>query len=164
MGEKYGIAKESIEYEGPMKVKEVVKQLKAWMDDKGYGWKEDKHTESVSPKGRRIALSIEGENTVTDYAKKVIKLKVEFKDITDKVLDKHRVQVGSVAIKIDAHLATDYEERWKEDKPALYILRAFFEKYIYSPYASELKKDAREDVNHLKDSIRAYLNLFRYSP
>lgn len=168
MGEKYSIAKDSIDYEGPMKVKQVVSQLKSWMDDKGYGWSENKHTEKVTAKGKDISFVIEGDNTITDYAKKVIKLKLSFKGLTDKVIEKngkkHRVQMGAVTIEIDATLSTDYEERWKEDKPALYVLRAFFEKYIYSPYTSEIKKGAKEDVAELKDSIRAYLNLFRFTP
>ena len=165
MGEKYGVSKgESITYEGPLRVKDTIKQVKNWIEENGYGWNEKEHIETISPDGKYIEISAISESKLTDYAKHEIKLKIKFENIKDKVVDKQRMQTGKFSLTIDAALLTDYAERWKDDKPALYLLRVFFEKYIYSPYAEQMKKDLREDVDALKHRISAYLNLFRYAP
>ncbi|MBD3318942.1 hypothetical protein GF342_03450 [Candidatus Woesearchaeota archaeon] len=167
MAEKTKVADgETIEYEGIFKLAKFVQSIKEWLEEKGYGWIEKDHLETIGPEGKYIEAKIEGEKKAADYAKQILKIKLTFENIKDKIVDFHgeksRYAVGKAKIKIDAHVKTDFEKRWKEDKPAFYLLRLFFEKHIYSPYSKRLEDTVREDVNALKDHISNYLNLYKY--
>ena len=167
MAEKDNVAEgESLTYEGSFKLKEFVAEVKRSIENRGYGWIEKAHTEILNPDGKVIEIKWESSKSVSDYAKKKIDIKLKLENVKDKVIEKAGQKIkcvtGKVTVGFDASLLTDYEVRWKENKPAFYLIRSFFEKYVYSPYGKKIKDEVRSDVDGLKEDLSAFLNLYKY--
>ncbi len=156
---------EQIVYEGIFSVKELSKTLFGWMSDKGYAPIETRAQESVTKTGKHIELELEPYKKFTDYAKSVIRIHLTGHNITDVEITKDghkkKMQKGKVVITFDSWLETDYEHKW-ESQPAFYVLRSLFEKYVYTPFLSGFISSVRNDTTHLKDQVKAYLNLTRF--
>ncbi|MBW2969720.1 hypothetical protein KY319_01215, partial [Candidatus Woesearchaeota archaeon] len=103
---------------------------------------------------------------LTDYAKSIIKIRMQFSDVKDVVVDKDgkktKIQEGKAVIIFDGILETDYEHRW-EGKPIFYFLRTVFEKYVYTPFISGFERGVKEDTMALKNNMKAYLGLTKYA-
>ena len=159
------IEQESIAYEGIFGLKDVYKMVYDWMSDKGYVPVEKRVQESVTKAGKHVELELEPYKKFTDYAKSVIRIHVTGHDITDvevaKDGHKRKMQKGRLNITLNSWLETDYEHRW-ETKPVFYVLRTLFEKYVFTPFLSGFITGVRNDTLHLKDQIKAYLNIERY--
>jgi hypothetical protein len=101
----------------------------------------------------------------TDYSKSVIKIKAQFQDVKDIVIErdgrKVKMQEGKVIMIFDGILETDYEGRW-EGKPGFFVLRTIFEKYVYTPFISGFERGVKEDVMALKNNVKAFLNLTKF--
>ncbi|MBW2973417.1 hypothetical protein KY346_03415 [Candidatus Woesearchaeota archaeon] len=165
MSEKTTITgKEQIRYDGLFSVKELYKLIEDWVNSKGYMPVETSIEESVTKEGKVITAKLEPFKKLTDYAKAVIKIDIMISDCKEvevkRAGKKQKLNKGTVLIEIQSIMETDYEHRW-EMKPWLYVLRTVFEKYIYTPFLSGFKKAIREDTDHLKDQIKAYLNLYK---
>jgi hypothetical protein len=160
------IEQERIEYEGLFKVKEVYQLLYDWMSDKGYVPVEKRVTESVTKSGKHIEVELEPYKKYTDYAKSVVRVKLHCSNVTDVEVTveghKRKMQKGKVQVSFDSWLETDYEHRW-ESQPVFYVLRTMFEKYVYAPFIGGFYKGVRDDTLHLKEQVKSYLNLTRFS-
>lgn len=159
------IEQESVSYEGIFNLKEVYKLFFDWMSDKGYVPVEKRVHESVAKGGKHVEVELEPYKKYTDYAKSVIRIHFTASGVTDveTTVDGHKrkMQKGKVHVRLDSWLETDYEHRW-ETQPVFYVLRTLFEKYVYTPFLSGFIKGVRDDTNHLKDQIKAYLNIERF--
>jgi len=165
MSEKVTVTgKETISYEGLFSVKELYKLIEDWVSNKGYLPVEMAIEEVVTKSGKVITVQLEPFKKLTDYAKAIIKINLMISDCIEVEVDragkKQKLNKGKVMIEIQSLLETDYEHRW-EMKPWMYVLRTVFEKYIYTPFLSGYKKALREDTDHLKDQIKAFLNLYK---
>ena len=167
MGEKELVADgESITYDGIFKPKDLVAYMRKISKDMGYDLAEKSHNETVGENGKTIEIKYESSKNATDYIKKKFELKVKFDSIKEKIVEekkqKVRYQTGKITLTIDASVNTDYEDRWGEKKPAFYLFRQFFEKYVYSSYGKKIKAELRDEVNRFKDEMSAYMNLIKY--
>ena len=160
------VDKERLDYEGLFEAKALFDVLKQWATDKGYWLIEKKHGEATRPEGKYIDFDLEPFKKFTDYAKSIIKIKMQFADVKDVTVEKDgkktKLQDGKVIIVMDGILETDYEHRW-EGKPILYLIRTVFEKYVYTPFISGFERGIKEDTMLLKNNIKAYLNLTKYA-
>lgn len=158
------VGKETIKYEGLFSVKGLYKLIEDWEDSKGYFPVENFIEESVEKEGKVITARLEPFKKFTDYAKAIIKIDLMISDCKEVEVKKdgktQKLNKGKVVIEIMSILETDYEHKW-EMKPLLYVLRTVFEKYIYMPFLSGFKNALREDTDHLKEEIKAFLNLYR---
>jgi hypothetical protein len=165
MSEKVAVTgKETITYDGLFSVKELYQFIDDWINTKGYFPVELSIEEVVEKDGKVITAQLAPFKKLTDYAKAIIKINIMISDCKEveitKADKKQKLNKGKVIIEIQSLLETDYEHRW-EMKPWLYVLRTIFEKYIYAPFLSGYKKAVREDTDHLKDQIKAFLNLYK---
>lgn len=155
---------QTITYEGPFSTKELYKTIKELLTEKGYVFVEKKLHEAVTQKGKAIEAEFEPFKKFTDYAKSIIKIKLAITDCKEIEIKKKgkttRINMGRVSIIIDGILETDYEHRW-EKKPYLYIIRTLFEKYVYVPFISGFTDQIKEDITHLRDNIKAFLNIYK---
>jgi hypothetical protein len=160
------VDKERLDYQGFFDAKDVLKVMDQWAKDKGYWLIEKRHGETTKPEGKYIDMEFEPFKKFTDYAKGVIKIRAQFNDVKDVVVDrdkrKLKLQDGKITIIIDGILETDYEGHW-ETKPVFYVLRTLFEKYVYTPFISGFERGVKEDVTALKNNLKAFLNLTRYA-
>ncbi|VVB81372.1 Uncharacterised protein [uncultured archaeon] len=160
------VDKERLDYEGLFETKGLFDVMKQWATDKGYWLIEKKHGETTKPEGKVIDFDLEPFKKFTDYAKSIIKIRMQFTDIKDAVVErdgkKVKLQEGKMIMIVDGILETDYEHRW-ESKPVFYVLRTIFEKYLYTPFISGFERGVKEDVMALKNNVKAFLNLTRYA-
>ncbi len=160
------VDKERLEYEGLFDAKEFYRVMQAWAEDKGYWLIEGKHTESIKTEGKWVDMEFAPFKKFTDYAKSVIKIKVQYQRMKDVVVErdgkKHKMQEGKVVALLDGILETDYEHRW-ETKPVYYVLRTLFEKYVFTPFVSGFEQTVKNDTYALKDNMKAFLNMSKYA-
>ena len=152
-------------YEGIFSVSELYKLIDEWFRWKGYDKRENKNIEIVKPEGKFIEIELEPWKKVTDYAKNVIKIRIQMSDIRDVEVEKDNTKLklnqGKVHFVFDGYLETDYEARW-EGKPIFYFLRTIFDKYFYRPFTAGFERGVKEDLMHLHSQIKAFLNLYKF--
>jgi hypothetical protein len=160
------VDKERLDYQGLFEAKALFDVMKQWASDKGYWLIEKRHSESTKPEGKVIDFDLEPFRKFTDYAKSIIKIRMQYSEVKDVVVEKDgakvKMQEGKILMIFDGILETDYEHRW-EGKPVFYVLRAVFEKYLYTPFVSGFERGIREDVMALKNNLKAFLNLTKYA-
>lgn len=160
------VDKERMEYVGLFDAKEVFRVMQQWASDKGYWLIEKKHGETIKPEGKWIDMEFEPFKKFTDYSKSIIKIRAQFQDVKDVVVERdgHKVKLqdGKIVMAFDGILETDYEGRW-ESKPIFYVLRTIFEKYVYTPFVSGFERGVKEDLMALKNNLKAFLNLTKYA-
>jgi len=156
---------ERLNYEGLFNAKELFATMQVWATDRGYWLIEKKHGEALKPEGKYVDMDFEPFKKFTDYAKSVIKIRAQFHEVKDVIIErdgkKHRMQEGKIFFIFDGILETDYEHYW-ETKPVFYFLRTLFEKYVYSPFISGFERGVKEDAMALKNQIKSFLNLTKY--
>jgi len=152
-------------YEGLFSVGELYKMIDEWFRWKGYDKRENKNIEIVKPEGKFIEIELEPWKKVTDYAKNVIKIRIQMNDIKEVEVEKDNTKLklnqGKVHFVFDGFLETDYEARW-EGKPIFYFIRTVFDKYFYKPFTAGFERGVKEDVMHLHGQVKAFLNLYRF--
>lgn len=155
-----------IKYSGLFDAKGLFDVIKAWCSDKGYWSVEKSHSEALYKEGKFIEMVFDPiMKKFTDYAKGVIKVKIQMSKVKDVVVErdgrKVKLQEGDVSLILDGILETDYESRW-EGKPFMYVLRTFFEKYVLSPFIGKYESTVGSDVDSLQTQIKAFLNLTKF--
>lgn len=157
---------ERVGHEGIFDLKEVMRVLKKSCEEKELDLTEKKHIETSTEKGKTVKIEFGIGKALTDYAKEELTCSLSASNLKNKIIEiqgkKRTMQTGTIEAKFDAVLRTDYENRW-EMKPSFYFLRSLFEQFVYPSYLSRQKKKIQEDINHLKNSLKTYFNLQRYS-
>jgi len=159
------VDKDRLEYDGLFDVKEVHKVLQDWATDKGYWLVEKIHSETTRPEGKTIDLVLEPFKKISDYVKLIVKIRVQFSNVKDVVVErddkKVKVQEGKVSMLMTGIIETDYEHKW-ESKPIWYTLRVILDKYILSPFMSAHERQVRNDCESLKNNVKGFLNLSKF--
>jgi len=161
------VDREQINFEGLFDAKGVLDVMDQWVKDKGYFILiEVRHGEATKPEGKYIDMEFAPFKKFTDYAKSIVKIRAQFNEVKDVVIErdgkKVKLQDGKIVIILDGILETDYEHHW-EGKPIFFVLRTLFEKYVYTPYVSGFERGVKEDCDILKNNLKAYLNLTKYT-
>ena len=160
------VDKERLNYDGLFNAKDLFAVMQAWATDRGYWLIEKKHGEAIKPEGKYVDMDFEPFKKFTDYAKSVVKIRAQFQEVKDVVIErdgkKMKMQEGKIFFIFDGVLETDYEHYW-ETKPIFYLLRTVFEKYVYSPFISGFERGVKEDTMALKNQIKSFLNLAKYA-
>lgn len=159
------VDKERITYEGLFLVKDLIKIFYDWSGDKGYIPIETRHVEVAKEDGKTVEIDFNPFKKVTDFSKNVFQIKLMCTGVTDVVVEQEgqrkKLNQGKVQLIFTCWLETDYEHRW-ETKPLFYVIRTFFEKYVYGRFVAGYHTAIKNDVKTLQDSYKAYLNLYKY--
>lgn len=165
MAEKETITKSKIKYEGLLDVGLLYKLVDNWLKENYYDQVEKDNTELVTPDGRDIDIWLEPYKKISDYSKYVIRIiisMVKVKDVETEIdMVKVKTNKAIVNILLVGYLETDWENRWQQ-RPIHFFLRTLFDKYVYRLYIERSKSEVTEEVNSLRDSIKGFLNLYRY--
>lgn len=155
-----------LNYSGLFNVHELYMLIDSYLREKGFDKRESKNQEHVGPEGKYVNLVLQPWKKITDYARHVIKIEIKMNHLKEVVVEhdgrKHKMQNGEVTITFDGYLDTDYEDRW-EQKPFYFFLRTLFDKWVYRTYSTEYEELLVENVSQLHQSIKSFLNLYRYS-
>jgi hypothetical protein len=154
-----------LQYEGLMDLRDMYLMIDKWFRQKGYDKLEKRNHEHVLKDGKYIEIELEPWKKISDYAKIVQNLYFHCYNIKDVTVNKdgHDVKMnqGKIKIRFIGYLVTDYEHKW-EGKPIFYFLRAVIDKWVYRVSADKYEAAVADDVKHLYQNIRAFLNLNRY--
>jgi len=166
MAERFMILQgDKIVYEGLFDMKEFIAVIRQWGADTGYWVIDSNQVESARPEGKYITLNWIIFKKLTDYAKSLFKMEIQFQGIKDVIVERDgkrvKLQEGKAIISFDILLETDYEARW-EVKPMFYVIRTLFEKYVYSPFISGFERQIKDDYGGLKSNLKGYLNLAQF--
>ncbi len=158
------IDKKRLTYEGIFKVRDLYNMIDQWFEDKNYDKREILNVEVVKPEGKFIEIEMQPWKKVTDYANRLIYLRILMHDVKEVDIEKDgktvRMNQGKIQIIFDAYLKTDYEDRW-EMLPVYFFLRTIWNKYIYQPFTKGFKAGVKKDCIELYNNIRAFLNMYR---
>ena len=153
---------EEVFFEGVFGLKDVYKLIHDFLSDKQYVPVEKRISESVTKNGKHVEVWFEPFKKYSDYAKSVIRLHVSASDLKDVEVSvdgqKKRLQQGRITVIIDSWLETDYEGRW-ESKAFAYVIRSLFEKFVFVPFLSGYVSQVRNDTLHVKEQLKAFLNV-----
>ncbi len=166
MGEKEIIVDElKLTYDGLFKVHDLYNVMNKWFTKRGYIKREIKSIESVKKTGKYVEVEWLPWKKVTDYAKNEIKVRFMVRDMTEVEVKKGKSTInmnkGKIQLVFFGYLTTDYENRW-EQKPLLMFIRTLFDKFVHQGYTHKWKKDLKQDITDLNDTVKAFLNLQRY--
>jgi hypothetical protein len=154
-----------LQYEGLFELRELYMMVDKWLRQKGYDKFEKRNHEHVLKEGKYIEIELEPWKKITDYAKIVINLYFHCYNVKEVIVKKDgqdvKMNQGKIKIKFVGFLVTDYEDKW-EGKPIFYFLRAVMDKWIYRVNSEQYESAVAEDVKHLYQNVKAFLNLFRY--
>ncbi|MBI5392638.1 hypothetical protein HZA96_02100 [Candidatus Woesearchaeota archaeon] len=154
-----------LNYQGLFNMNELYLIIDKWFREKGYDKYEKKNFEHVYKDGKQIEIEMEPWKKNTDYSKSIIKTNILVTNLKEVVIKKDKFTVktnqGKILITFMGFLETDYEGRW-ESKAWVYFLRTLFDQYIYRIHTDKFEGYVAEDVNHLYNTIKAYLNLQKY--
>ncbi|MBI4450408.1 hypothetical protein HY642_00400 [Candidatus Woesearchaeota archaeon] len=156
---------EKLAYEGIFSMRELLKHVEEWIKEHGYDRREGRHSETVKPEGKFVELVLEPSKTLSDYAKKILRINIQLHNVKDVDVErgakKERLNEGKVLITLDGYLETDYEGRW-QGKPIFTVLSALYDKYFYRPLVGGYESQIKADAAHFRNEIKAFLNLQRY--
>lgn len=154
-----------IDYSGLVNINDFYRAISAWFYERGYDMFERRNIELNTPKGKTIEIELCPWKKTTDYAKNEIKVRIFAKNVIDKEVDKDdvkiKVQQIEMQIIIDGWLTTDYENRWEKKNPIFIFIRTLADKFIFKSYTNKFESMVVEDVNHLQNRIKSFLNIYK---
>ncbi len=154
---------ERVAYEGIFNVKELYSTVESLLKDKGYFVTEKNVQETVLKSGKNIERELVAEKKLSDYAKSRIGVRIKLSNVKEVKLKKDNktrlMNQGNTVVVVGAFLETDYEKKWSSTER--YFLRTIFEKFLYGSEVSKFEGVIKQDVSHLKDNIKAFLNLYK---
>ncbi len=138
-----------LKYSGIFHARELFAVINRALEERGYTKREKKTEETVSETGKRTYVELRPYKEKSNYVVLMIKMKVNLKDITEKIEEAagrtQKYESGKVEIVFDAWSMTDYESRWGM-KPFVFFLKGLINKFMYtfpleSGFHSELVGD-----------------------
>lgn len=152
-------------YEGLFKATDLYNLIDNWLRNTGYDKRELKTIEKVTPKGKYIEIESMPWKKQTEYVINEIQIKMILSEVIEVDIEKEGTKIkmnkGKVHFVFEGYLTTDWEQRW-EQKPMFIFIRSIFDKFLYKKYMDTWKTNLIKDVNDLHDTIKSFLNLYRY--
>ena len=164
MSEKYLVVDQlKLTYEGLFDAHGVYKLIDGWFYEHGFDKNEKLNQEVITPNGKDIHLELRPWKKLTDYANKLINVRIYMKNIKEVEIErgkeKLKMNQGAVLIIFDATMQVDYEDKW-DATPFLYFIRMMYDKYVYRRYMDQFEADLIDDLNRLYAQVKTYLNIY----
>ena len=154
-----------LSYEGLFSVTELYQLIDTFFREKGFDKKEMRNIEMVKPDGKYIEVELQPWKKITDYARHIIRVEMKCFNIKEVEIEKDgrkiKMNSGRVNFIFDGYLQTDWENKW-EMKPMYFFIRTMFDKFLYKSYTNLYEGLLVENVNQLHQTIKGFLNLYRY--
>jgi hypothetical protein len=160
----YIIYDEYIDYSGPFELKELYMIIDTFLKHNHYDKNEKKHYEKKTEEERYVELKLEPFKTVSDYIKLKIQMEIFIRNLKDLEIEKagkkKTLQQGDLSIRFRSVVLKDYVEVWANN-PFLAFLRSIIDKFFYKMHTGEFSGELVNDTRMLKESIKAFLNLYQ---
>lgn len=151
-----------ITYTGLISIRGLYKLIDDWLDEHGYGPYEDDHKEEVFEDGKQIIISINGEKKVSDFARLEWHVDLTFTNCQETIIkqaeQKVRMHKGTVEVKTDVYLTTDYDKSY-EQKAFQYFLSVVIDKFVFKSYIGKAASQASKDYRLFDKKVKSFLNM-----
>jgi hypothetical protein len=154
-----------LDYKGILNVKELLKIINKWSQERHIQKKEDKCHEQNLPGGKFIEYEISHWKKISDYAKYIYKIRILFQDLkkveVKKEKKKEKLDQGRALLYFDGFIEHDYEHRWDE-RPLFMFFRTLYDKFLYKAYTERFEHRLTHEIHNLYNEIEKFLNTYRY--
>jgi hypothetical protein len=140
---------------------ELYNTIKSWFKLNKYTLFEKKYEDTIKEESRYSKIKFVSSKKIDDYTKFRIDIGLDISNYKTIESKKNRLVEGTVTIKFESYLDSDYEERW-ENNPFYKFFRGIFDKIISQDKFSKYEEELREETYELYDKIKAFLNIVRF--
>lgn len=149
-----------ISFSGVFDFDGLYKALVEWFKKHRYVFKEIDYKEFREEGSRNLQLVWEGKRKVTDYLKDVIEVNLKLSKYENVAVNNRKRVKGALSLRIAAYLEKDYEERWSK-KAWLKFMREAYDKYVLGGRNKLVQDELVQEMNLLRNEIKAFLNLYK---
>jgi hypothetical protein len=165
MSEKSLIGTADAKYTGILDMEGLKACLVKWGKDNDYKIMAAKSEEKAYPEGKEILYEGTFERIVADWMKINLKLKLDFREMTQievEIHDKKKMYwKGNCKAGIKAFMISDTEKKWQKD-PSMHVFRAIADKFLTKSDVGKAQQRCKDDMKSMINEIKAYLNLDRW--
>lgn len=151
----------ALKFEGIIDMKELYRQMKLWLEDKGYA-KEDtiekSYVEKVKPEGKQIEILWEGGKTVSDYIKYKINVTFLFLNTSEVEVQRENIKIKLYKGSFQIFIVGIVEEGGKEWE-SLGPFRKLYHNLIAKRRTQDYLDGLYRSVYSFQDSIRKFLEI-----
>jgi len=164
MAEKEEIFSSSVKYNGVFVFKDFYKFCYTWlMEETALTiFNEKKYSEKITPTGKEIKITWEGEKKLTDYFKFEIKVEFEIYNMVDVEINqdgkKIKANKAEIKVKTKGTLWRDYEGKF-ETTAFKKFLRAIYEKWVIPTRIEQFESYVIGKCDEFLSQSKAYLDL-----
>ncbi len=154
-----------LNYSGPFSAKDLIKQIYAFLKERGFDLHKLKDFEQNAKNGKSMEWHIRPWKKISDYGRLWPNIRVLVKDYNkvDAILDNKKVKIGSgsVTIYIDCFLELDEKQQW-ETIPFFQFLRSLYNHFFYKVYTERFEQRLSYDMHHLYQTLEKFFNMYNH--
>ncbi len=151
----------ALKFQGIIDLPELYKQMKMWLEDKGYAKAntvEKSYVEKVKPNGKQIEISWEGEKSISDYFKYKIKVLFVLIGVNETEVQeegvKRKLYKGNFQIYISAYVE-EGGDLWDSLGP----LTKLYHNLVAKKRLQDCKSDLYDAMYSFQNFIRKFLEV-----
>ena len=152
----------ALKFEGIIDMKELYRQMKLWLEDKGYA-KEDtiekSYVEKIKPEGKQIEILWEGGKKISDYITYKVKVTFLFLNTSEVEVQRENVKIklykGNFQIFIVGIVEEGIGDEWESVGPFRRLYHNLIARRRTQDYINELYNK----IYSFQDSIRKFLEI-----
>ncbi len=148
-----------IDKEGKLNVQQLYKTLRAWFNANKYFILEKEYKDVLKIGSTELNIVWEAIKKADDYTKLKIRVVLTGSDI--KKTESNNIVEGSMNIKFESLLETDYEDKW-ERTPLFKFIRALFDKFGKESTRSSYENELKEATYDLHNKVKSFLSLEKF--
>jgi len=158
------VDQQKLGYEGLFDLEELYKIIDSWFYEKGWDKYEVLNQEQITSTGKQVRIILEPWKSITDYFKIIIRIKLNFNDVTEIDVEKDgkklRINQGQIRAIFDGYVLSDRKGRW--ETPFTWFLSIIFDKFVFKENFKRAEQWLLSDLDDLYQRVKAFLNVYKY--
>lgn len=167
MGDEYILAQaRTISYSGEFNLTDLFSTITTFLKERGFEMIERRHEYKEFPEGKVIEMFMTPMKKVTESDVVLFEFVFVANKITDKIVNKKKVNSGNVFVSLRAVLTTDAENSWDVGKGILSkyykFIRWVSDNVIFRAQKELIKEASLKDLEELYNLITLHFNGHQY--
>jgi hypothetical protein len=142
---------------GVFNIDKLYSELKGFMEDSGYDFNEDTHTEKEKSTGKNISIIWTFERDVTDYIKYVVDVKFLLQKI---VPASENLVNGFIKMTAFGKVILDYKDEWSKNRFSEFMFK-MYNNYIIKPQIEKHAKKLRGELDEFHSLAKEILDFHK---